>query len=133
MSKKLTYKGLRKLAWNLKSEYVRRKDANARGNVACFICGKRFHFKKVNAGHYIHRNALDFNKYNIQVSCIRCNRWLHGNLGLYAYRLIEVFGLKAYRNLEAKRNMEHYFTRGELDKIVVYYKNKLDQLKGRHK
>lgn len=129
MSRKIIYKGLRKLAWELRSEYVRRKDADSRGNVRCFICGAKFHYKKVNAGHYIHRNALDFDRINIQISCIRCNRWLHGNLGLFACRLIEVFGLRAYRALEAKRNIKHYFSRRELDKIIKYYKNKLEQLK----
>lgn len=123
MRKKLQpIKNLRKNVWDLNSEWVRRRGANFQGYNACFTCGKQEHWKEMNAGHYIHRDALDFEELNINPQCVRCNKWLSGNLGVYAARLIEVFGLKAFQKLEAKRYLIRKFSREELEKLKIFYK-----------
>ena len=44
------------------------------------------------AGHYIHKDCLDYDDVNIHCQCARCNKWLSGNLGVYAERLIAEYG-----------------------------------------
>ncbi len=122
-------KNLRKNVWDLNSEWVRRREANFQGYIACFTCGKQEHWKEMNAGHYIHRDSLDFEEININPQCVRCNKWLSGNSGVYAIKLIEVFGLKAFKNLEAKRCLIKKFNREELENLKKFYQKKLEKLK----
>lgn len=85
--KHISLKSLRKKAWRLQSEYIRRTECGI-----CFTCGVHGSWKSMQAGHYIHGNHMDFTRMNIHCQCIRCNKWLHGNLGIYAERMIAEYG-----------------------------------------
>lgn len=54
----------------------------------------------MDAGHFIH-GRLDFDPRNIHVQCSYCNRYLHGNLGEYAIRLIGELGQAGVKKLKA--------------------------------
>ena len=99
---------LKKKAWSLMSEYVRRRDKGV-----CFTCGKREwneelgenNLKVMQAGHYIH-NRLDYDPMNINCQCQRCNHFLSGNLGIYAERLIKKYGKTAITKLRERASQE---------------------------
>lgn len=77
---------LRKKLWKMMSEFVRRRDRGV-----CFTCGDKRNWKEQQAGHYIHKDCLDFNFKNINCQCVRCNKWLSGNLGVYAENLMKKY------------------------------------------
>jgi hypothetical protein len=120
-------KKLKEKAWKLKSQLVR-LEGSKDGVNRCFTCGAIILVKEANAGHYIHKDALDFHPINIQCQCVRCNKWLSGNLGVYAHNLIEKYGLEEYKKLESLRFREHHFTIKELEEIIDDLKQKLHQL-----
>jgi len=71
-SKKINHislKSLRTKAWKLQSEYIRRSEHGI-----CYTCGMRDKWQNQQAGHYIHKDCLDFDS-EISLSMPRCNKW----------------------------------------------------------
>ncbi len=119
------YKNPYKFAWDLMSKLVRLKNADWKGNVKCFTCSAQGNYKDFDASHYIHRNSLDFDQTNIQVQCSKCNRHLSGNLGKFAYEIIQKYGIKELERLEGLRFKERYFTQKELYAIIGNLKDEI--------
>jgi len=83
----------------------------------CFTCGKLGN----QAGHFKH-NRLDFDEMNVHCSCAYCNLYLHGNLGVYAVKLIDKYGRKKFDDLVFRANQVRKYTRDELEAIIKKYK-----------
>ncbi len=120
-------KKLKAKAWKLMSLWVRNRGAKDGVN-RCFTCGQYIPVKELDAGHYIHRDSLDYHPLNIQPQCTRCNRFLHGNSGVFAHNLIVTYGLTAYNELEALRFREDYFGIRRLEEIIEDLTNKIKGL-----
>jgi hypothetical protein len=82
----------------------------------------------MNAGHYIHKDCLDFDPVNIHCQCVRCNKYLSGNLGVYAERLIMEYGEEAIAELRIRSQEIKKFTLAELEEIIFSYQEKLKDL-----
>jgi len=121
--KHISLKSLKKKAWDLQSEYIRRSERGI-----CFTCRNKRNWKGQQAGHYIHKNCLDFDPINIHCQCVRCNKWLSGNTGIYAERLIAEYGEKTITELRQKANKIKKFTISELKELILSYKQKLKEL-----
>lgn len=73
---------------------------------------------------------MDFNERNIHPQCVKCNKWLHGNLDNYTVHLIQKYGPEIIQELEEGKNDEkrridtegHAYTLGELTAIYEKYK-----------
>ena len=104
-------KSLRKKAWKLKSEYVRRK-----ADGKWFTCDDKRPWKEQQAGHYIHKDCLDYDEIGIQCQCVRCNKWLSGNQVIYDEMLIRKYEIKAVEKLRERANQSFKkWTVGELE------------------
>ena len=104
---------LRRKAWALFSVYIRRRDKNV-----CFTCGGF----ATHAGHFIHKDALDFDELNVHAQCVRCNLYLSGNLADYTIKMIDKYGRGKVDKLLARRHEIHHWTVGELEEIIERYK-----------
>jgi len=78
----------------------------------------------MDAGHFKH-NRLDFDEMNIHCQCTRCNRFLHGNLGEYAIRLMEKYGKSELDSLVFRSNQIKKYTYQDLEEIIQTYKEKI--------
>jgi hypothetical protein len=126
LKKKIKHTSLKKLhkkAWKLQSEYIRRAEKGI-----CFTCGRRGEWKEMNAGHYIHGNRMDFDPLNIHCQCPHCNLFLHGNLGIYAERLIAEYGEEAVIRLRERSREEKKFTIFELEALITSFTQRLKEL-----
>lgn len=119
--KHASLKSLRKKAWNLQSEYIRRLE-----NGVCFTCGDKRDWKEQQAGHYIHRDCLDYNPINIHCQCVRCNKWLSGNSGIYAEKLIRLYGADKVQELRDISNQPKKFTIQEIEELIAGYQAALN-------
>jgi len=115
-------KKLREKAWKLQSEFIRRTEPE------CFTCGSRNPWKEDNAGHFEHKDALDFVTLNIHRQCVRCNKWLHGNLGVYAINLDKKYGSGTAELIHKQRNRVRKHTIDELEDLVDTYTRALEAL-----
>ena len=82
---------LHKKAWKLWSIYIRKSKANFQDKTPCYTCGLLFNWKDMNAGHFRH-DTHDFEEMNIHPQCVRCNKYLSGNLAQYTLHLIKDYG-----------------------------------------
>lgn len=91
-----------KSTWKSFSKAIRIK---SRG--ICFTCQRKFAVEDLDAGHFVHGGNnkfafwLDFDERNINAQCSQCNRYLHGNLNVYAERLIQKYGAEIIAELNA--------------------------------
>ena len=68
----------------------------------CITCGKRYHIKLLQAGHFIpgRHNANLFSERGTHAQCYNCNINLKGNSLEYRRKIIELYGEGADLELE---------------------------------
>jgi hypothetical protein len=113
---------LKRKAWEIFSKYVRLRD-----NFICFTC--RVKEKPGQAGHYIH-GRLDYDPVNVHHQCVRCNKWLHGNLGIYGEKMTLVYGFDVVQDLRLRSNQIWKPSREELEQIYEHWKEEYIKLGG---
>ena len=108
-------------AWALMSEIVRRVSKGI-----CFTCDTRGRWEDMDCGHFVHgRKDLDKKWYRGQ--CKRCNNWLGGNLGIYATKLIECYGLQEVKEYQ-KYHPPIKWKVAELQAIIAKYQKLISEI-----
>lgn len=101
------------------SLYIRKRDKNT-----CFTCGKKTGI--MNAGHFRH-GALDYDEKNINCQCVYCNKYLHGNLGIYGINLVKKIGVENVDDLIKRSRILKKYSEEELLKIKTKLEKKLNE------
>lgn len=107
------------------SEYIRRR--YAKNDIAqCVTCGKKDHWKNLQAGHFISRKhyATRWNEENVQVQCVACNVYRYGEQYLFGVYLGEE---KSQDLLQLSREVVK-FSNTDLEIKINYFKRKIDEL-----
>lgn len=114
-------------AWKKTSEFVRKQailpfvHGPEEPYVECYTCGSVIPYKESNAGHAMEKighAAIYFDRCGIKCQCFRCNRKLHGNYGVFTYKLIKEIGQKEYESYLKKSLKTKVWTKADLSKIV---------------
>lgn len=116
---------LKELAREAFNGYIRERDKRS----GCISCGTG---PVENAGHYYsdgHYSAVRYNEVNVNGQCIRCNKFLHGNLIHYRNGLIKKYGPQRVALLESVSRKSKKYSRVELETIITFYKNETLKLK----
>jgi hypothetical protein len=121
---------LKKEAWKLFSEYVRRKYADAEGYAYCFTSGVRAHWKELQCGHAIggRHNAVLFDEDICRPQSVRDNVFLRGNYPVFTTKLIKENGMDWWEEKLAGARQVVKFTRADLEDLIAAYKAKLEML-----
>ena len=83
-------------AWKAFSKYIRQRDKGK-----CFTCPKRDDPRAMDAGPFFHNCAIMFfDARFVRCQCTGCNRFKHGNLGIYAINLIGEMGMEEFKKAE---------------------------------
>ena len=117
---------LKKKAWKLISEYVRRFGADSNGMQTCFTCGDRKHWKEMQTGHLFH-GRLDYSLLNLKPQCPRCNIWLNGNGAVYAMKMTELIGIDEMKALLLDANTRVY-SYEDIKQAIALFTEKLKEL-----
>ena len=118
-----SFKYLHKVAWILMSKYVRLKGADKDEFNTCYTCGVKLHYKELQAGHF-HHGRLDFDERNLKPQCSRCNKYLSGNLAVYAINLMNQYGID-WLNKLSRDSYEIKYSCDDLKRIIKELKEKL--------
>lgn len=113
------------------SEYIRKRDSDSNGMCRCITCGKSFHWKAGDAGHFIQRDriAVRWNEKNCNAQCMECNRFRSGNQFAHGKAIDKKFGAGTADTLEALGK-----ARGAkidpfwIERQIIFYKNKIKLL-----
>lgn len=90
--------------------FIRIRDSNNR----CISCGSNpvdIVGGNFDAGHYLSRGArpnLRFNTFNCHKQCVKCNRYLSGNIANYRINLIGRIGIERVERLENDHTTKKY-------------------------
>jgi len=125
MPKKPTRKTLIAKLDKVFSEYIRRR--YAKNEIAtCVTCGKKDHWKKLQAGHFMSRKhyATRWDENNVEVQCSACNVFRYGEQYLFAKYL----GTQKADMLLAKSRKTVKFPDWEIQEMIDLYKTKISLL-----
>jgi 5-methylcytosine-specific restriction endonuclease McrA len=107
------------------SEYIRRR--YAKNNISeCVTCGKKDHWKNLQAGHFMSRKhySTRWDEENVEVQCMACNVYRYGEQYLFAKHL----GQEKADELLAKSRTMVKLKDWELEEMIEIYKKKLLEL-----
>ena len=105
------------------SKYIRLRDADDKGICKCISCGREYHWKKIQNGHYASRTnyATRWDEMNCNAQCVGCNRFKEGNKIWYRRALVEKYGEDKVYRLEDKSLEKVSFKLGDYQKMLDKY------------
>jgi hypothetical protein len=123
-------KTLKKKAWQVFSEYIRRKYADAQGMVRCVTCGAIKFWKEMQAGHLLdgRSNSVLFDEEIVFPQCPGCNLFKNGNKEVYIPWWIDRFGRAKYDEKIAQKKKTIKYTEEDYQQIIETYKEKTAKL-----
>jgi Bacteriophage Lambda NinG protein len=103
------------------------------GDWTCFTCGTQIDPNEkddrgvsmkaqIQAGHYKPQGIYKSIKYdplNVRPQCVRCNKWLHGNLAAYSIALEKRFGFGVLQTLERRAKLYFDYAVPLLEKLTA--------------
>lgn len=107
------------------SEYIRRR--YAKNDIAeCVTCGKKDHWKKLQAGHFMSRKhySTRWDERNVEVQCNACNVFRYGE----QYKFSIYLGKELSDELYLKSHQTVKFSNIDLQDMIDVYKEKLINL-----
>lgn len=112
------------------SEFIRRRHAAHDGTVTCYTCGKRDHWKKMHAGHFMSRGkkSTRWHEQNVQVQCPACNIFRAGEQYKFAQQLDADHGQGTAEKLQYLSNQSGKYPTSELRLMIAKYRQKLRDL-----
>jgi 5-methylcytosine-specific restriction endonuclease McrA len=125
MPKKPTRKSLIKKLDTVFSQYIRLR--YAKNEIAtCVTCGKKDHWKKLQAGHFMSRKhySTRWDEDNVEVQCQACNVFRYGEQYLFAKYL----GQEKADALLTKSRETVKFSDYDIQEMIDLYKTKLSLL-----
>lgn len=97
---------LKKMLDSIFSVYIRKKYADADGNVACYTCGKVLPWQHIQNGHFISRSylATRWHENNCRPQDVGCNVFGNGKPLDFEERLKKELGADYVENMKASRH-----------------------------
>ena len=111
------------------SQYIRQKYANLDGFVDCFTCGRSYHWKKIQNGHFMTRARYStrWDEENCRPQCYGCNVGQGGRQYIFAQNLDKEAPGKAdamhVASLQTVKFMDY-----ELEELITEYKQKITEI-----
>ena len=127
--KKKSVAKLKKEADKWFSRYIRQRDTDHTGYGECITCGRSYHWKEAQAGHFVSRktNKLRYDERNVNLQCVGCNMFKSGEQYIYGKEIDQKYGDGIAEELMSQRNDTHKFTITELEEIIKYSKDNLKE------
>lgn len=113
------------------SIYIRMSNADEYGMCTCCTCGKREHWKKMDAGHYVKRghSATRFVEQNVAPQCHFDNRQRYGEEQAHRIYIDNKYGEGTSAFLRKKGKLPFTMTKEEYIEKIIYYRTKIEELK----
>ena len=134
MKKRTVAKYKKDVVWPLFSKYIRTRDCLKTTGCAsfglCITCLKRYHFKLLQAGHYIpgRHNQNLFEETGCHAQCYNCNINLKGNTHVYSKKLKELYNEGHPDWLYQNAQIIKKYTLSELEELATDLKEKLKEM-----
>lgn len=113
------------------SRYIRLKYSDSKGYCRCISCGKVYHWKDIQNGHYMSRRYMStrFSEDNCRPQCVACNIFNQGNIQMYRRTLIKQIGEARVDIIEARaRTEKKSWSLFEYQQAIEYYTKEVERL-----
>lgn len=112
------------------SKFIRLRDSDDNGYGRCISCGKVFHWKDADCGHYITRDHMStrWDERNCSLQCKHCNRFQSGNMAEYTKGLMKKYGPEILDILIAKKYTTSHISEFEAEILIKEYRKKVKQM-----
>jgi hypothetical protein len=129
--RKISRKGLVKKLDTIFSIFIRLRKANELGEVSCYTCGKKDHYKKMQCGHFMSRKhySTRWEELNCQVQCYSCNVMRYGEQYKYGLQLKKEYGEYLPDKLLTMSRSVVKFSNDDLNEMINRYEHYVDLLK----
>lgn len=129
-AKKPTRKKLVQKLDTVFSRYVRMSNADHRGFCECVTCKKKFHWKNIQAGHFMSRKhySTRWDEQNVFPQCVGCNVYKNGEQ--YKYSLF--LGSDLSEEMHRKSNQIVKYSSLELDVLINKYTELVKELEKKY-
>jgi len=116
---------------NAFSTYIRLRDSDENGMVACVTCGDKHHWGDVDCGHFVKRGnaSVRWDLQNSHGQCRLCNSTHDGKEELHAIAIDEMYGEGTADRLRKKGTEDEKFTIPELESMCAELKKEVRELK----
>jgi len=123
-------KALKKKAWTLFSQYIRRKYSDKEGNSQCFTCGRVAPWKELQCGHGIggRGNFVLFLEEVCRPQCYGCNVGRGGNYEVFIPKLIDFYTKEQYEKWVIESRKPLKLRKGDYVDLIAELQDKLDGL-----
>lgn len=115
----------------LANRYARLRDVKEEDGMAyCISCMDYLPYSELDGGHFIPKTSSDirFDERNINAQCIKCNRFMGGNVRHYLKGMLRKYGQEVVDELESREHLSKKWTLAELLDLEIYYKEKIAAL-----
>lgn len=121
---------LKKQAWKLLSELVRRNNADGSGWCHCYTCSQSGPWKIMQAGHAIpgRTGAVLLDEEIIRPQCVQCNIWGRGMHYIFSTKLIQENGMEWWERKLLGVHQIAKWSRSDLQSKIEDYKERLAKL-----
>jgi len=121
---------LKKRAWKLLSEIVRRKYADSSGFSRCYTCGDAAHWSDLHAGHAIpgRTGAVLLDEDILRPQDAKCNIWGRGMHHIFAAKLIKEHSMDWWEAKLASAKQVKKWSRSDLLSKIEEYQAKIAAL-----
>jgi hypothetical protein len=108
------------------SQYIRLTNSDKYGFCTCITCKRKYHWKKIQAGHFMSRKhySTRWDERNVKPQCYGCNVMQQGK----QYEFSKYLGNKISEELYNKSKTLTKFTPLDLQDKISYYQQKLKKL-----
>lgn len=123
MAGKLTKTKLKAKLDKVFSIYVRTKDADEKGMVACFTCGQVKHWKEMHAGHFMSRarHATRWLTTNVKPQCPKCNLYNNGQQYQFGINLDAKYGTGTADRIRIASHETVKYTEADYEILIEQY------------
>lgn len=113
------------------SRYVRMNSVDNEGNCTCISCGNKYHWTKIQNGHYCSRRHEVTRWYdkNNHPQCVSCNIYAEGSKIWYRRNIVDnYYGETEVRHIEDISLENAPMNRAETVELINKYNNKVHKL-----
>lgn len=124
-------------AWEAFSVYIRVRDAAPfTGLCVCCTCGFSYHWKEMDAGHFIPwkaGNATGYEEKNVHAQCKRCNGFGAGEQWRYSIFLVKKYGKDTPEKLLIQSKKVRKLAAFELKALAKHWREQAEKIRAEKK
>lgn len=108
------------------SIFVRMSNADHKGFCECVTCGRKYHWKDIQAGHFMSRKhySTRWDEDNVKPQCRGCNIFNQGE----QYRYSVYLGNELSESLLNKSREIVKFSIGDVQELIEYYQEEIKKI-----